>query len=208
MEKKSGTSAFSLAVAGNGLAALLLPSNGQGTLIFTWGCYAFMLCLCMHHAEEKDKGLCMVFLLSAFLFGTALILRVPAGFRLECLLFALCVLAIVWPLRFLALGEAGAALTFGTFFWMTTFRLAGMAEGAPWPICLFSTLLLFSVAFIEGMARYRPHKAVQRFSLPVLMGNLFPALDKRWTARPVPRRIALVPALVDLAVTVAAVMVL
>ena len=47
-------------------------------------------------------------------------------------------------------------------------------------------LLLFAAAFYDNRMLYSTQKAVQHYSLPVLLGSLFPALDRRWQqpARP------------------------
>lgn len=179
MEKQKN-GAFVLALLGNLVATLMLFSDNQADKIL-WAAYAFVLGLCMEWVVQHRRILAIATALVTLGIGIALLLRRPEVFGTPLVLMALAVLFIVWPLRFIALGEMTAALLFGFLYWNKTFQVYGLPEPRSiMTFSLLSSLFLLMVAFFENAARYSRQKSVQYYSLPVLLGNIFPALDRRW----------------------------
>ena len=131
--------------------------------------------------------------LSGFLIGLSLLAGgfwfIPAAPTLQIPWIAAWIagLSIIWPLRFIALGEIASALLGGFFFWHTGLRFMSVSPSSLLALYVCSTLWLFVAAFLDNASRYAQQKAMQQYSLPVLAGHLFPSLDKRWSGglRPV-----------------------
>lgn len=172
--------AFPLALFGNLVATLILFSDSQIDTIL-WAAYAFALGLCMEWVVQHRRVLSIATALMTLGIGIAFLLRRPEVFGTPLVFMALAVLFIVWPLRFIALGEMAAALLFGVLYWNKTFQIYGLPESrSMMTFALLSSLFLLMVAFFENAARYSQQKSMQYYSLPVLLGNIFPALDRRW----------------------------
>ncbi|MCM1170022.1 MAG: hypothetical protein NC324_08825, partial [Bacteroides sp.] len=169
--------AFPLAVGGGCIASLLLPGYGTETLFFTQACYTFLLSLGLSFIAGKRASACALVFPAALFFCILTIWKSPAAFKADGILMAIGALFVIWPSRFLALGELMAAFVFGFFYWTETLRLADKASGLP-TLALTSAALLFITVFFQNAARYNAQKSVQHFSLPVLLGNLIPRLDK------------------------------
>lgn len=140
-----------------------------------------MLGLCLLFVEQRKQKTAYATSAATLFLGLFLLFRLPEPFSLPPILMAITVLFIVWPLRFLALGEVASALIFGIFYWNKTFQLCGLPNNQT--LRLFSisaSVLLLLVAFFQNATQYKEQKAVQHYSLPVLLGNIFPALDRRW----------------------------
>lgn len=140
-----------------------------------------MLGLCLLFVEQRKQKTAYATSAATLFLGLSLLFRLPEPFSLPPILMAITVLFIVWPLRFLALGEVASALIFGIFYWNKTFQLCGLPNNQA--LLLFSisaSALLLLVAFFQNVTQYKEQKAVQHYSLPVLLGNIFPALDRRW----------------------------
>lgn len=179
--KKGKNGAFSLALAGNLLSTVVLYTTIQSSTFLLWSIYAFMLGLCLMFVEQRKQKTAYATSAATLLLGLFLLFRLPEPFFLPLLLMAITVLFIVWPLRFLALGEVASALIFGNFYWNKTFQLCGLPNNQT--LSLFSisaSVLLLLVTFFQNAAQYKEQEAVQHYSLPVLLGNIFPALDRRW----------------------------
>lgn len=151
--------------------------------------------------ENQRKNIALPVFLAALACNILLILQLPPAFKIHGLLMEVGVLLLLWPLRFLALGEIGAALLFGAFYWTSCFGIGGTEAGGVLLIPC-SVSLLFATLFCENAARYAEQKAVQHFSLPVLLGNLIPALDRHLQRKPCPSWLALIPALLHLGLMV------
>ena len=139
----------------------------------------------LQSVQEKNKklaGICAAFslLLSGLWFIDA-----DSSRQLLWIITWIGGLLIVWPLRFIALGEIASALLGCLFFWHTGIA-APLSDTLPLPFYMVTFLLLFAAAFYDNRMLYSTQKAVQHYSLPVLLGSLFPALDRRWQqpARP------------------------
>ncbi|MCM1532171.1 MAG: hypothetical protein NC048_07820 [Bacteroides sp.] len=187
--------AFPLAVGSGCLASLLLPGYGMESLFLARACYTFLLSLGLALIAEKRAPACAFVFPAALFFCILTIWKSPVAFKADGILMAIGALFVIWPSRFLALGELMAAFVFGFFYWTETLRLAGKASGLS-TLALISAALLFLTVFLQNAARYNAQKSVQHFSLPVLLGNLIPRLDKSWrTTSPSPAWAFLVAAL-------------
>ncbi|MBD5388132.1 hypothetical protein HDR68_01910 [bacterium] len=146
----------------------------------------------LQSVQEKNKklaGICAAFslLLSGFWFPNA-----DSSRQILWIISWIAGLLIVWPLRFIALGEIASALLGCLFFWHTgvTAPLSATAI-LPLPFYIVSALLLFAASFYDNRMLYSTQKAVQHYSLPVLLGSLIPTLDRAWQkpAHPLPQRL-------------------
>lgn len=97
-------------------------------------------------------------------------------------------LFLIWPLRFLALGELSFALIFGYGFWYGCLSLlpeiggGNMAGHYSEPfraLAAGSTLCLFLQGTAFTLWQYPRHKSLQHYSLPVTIGWLFPSIGGR-----------------------------
>lgn len=130
---------------------------------------------------------------AAGLFALAGILLSPTPFRIFWVLCLLGLLFYVWPLRFLALGEITLAFLFSLPFWTgMTYWSGAMQAMNPPQTAAFYGFCLFLTLFFINVNLYAEHKSLQQYSLPVLLGRIFPVLDRRWL-RPAPRSRLLAP---------------
>ncbi len=156
----------------------------QASLALSW-CGLFAALQSVQDKNKRLAGVCIALslLLSGFWFFHA-----DTSRQIAWITVWLTGLLIVWPLRFIALGEIASALLGAAFFWH-------IGIPAPLPFYILTALLLFAASFHDNRALYTQQKAVQHYSLPVLLGSLLPALNRRWQAPPRPLLSRLLPPL-------------
>ena len=168
---------------------MAIPSLSlQVCLAFGWVCFFIAL----QGAQEKNKKLAGTFILLSLLLSGFWFLSADTFHQILWILAWIAGLLIVWPLRFIALGEIASALLGCLFFWHTGVA-APLSDAAslPLPFYIVTALLLFAAAFYDSRALYAAQKAVQHYSLPVLLGSFFPFLHRAWQkpARPLLQRL-------------------
>ena len=160
----------------------------QLSLAFSWVCFFIAL----QGVQEKNKKLSGTFILLSLLLSGFWFLSADTFHQIFWILAWIAGLLIVWPLRFIALGEIASALLGILFFWHTGVAAPLSATASlPLPFYIVTALLLFAAAFYDSRALYTAQKSVQHYSLPVLLGSLFPFLHRAWQkpARPLLQRI-------------------
>lgn len=155
----------------------------QVSLALSWVCFFIAL----QSVQDKNKKLTGTFILLSLLLSGFWFLNADTFHQILWILAWIAGLLIVWPLRFIALGEIASAGLGILFFWHTgTAAPLSATASLPLPFYIITALLLFAAAFYDSRTLYAPQKAVQHYSLPVLLGNLIPTLDRAWQkpARP------------------------
>lgn len=160
----------------------------QVSLALCWVCFFIAL----QSIQDKNKKLAGTFILLALLLSGFWFLSADTFHQILWILAWIAGLLIVWPLRFIALGEIASAGLGILFFWHAGISAPLSATASlPLPFYIITALLLFAAAFYDNRALYAPQKAVQHYSLPVLLGSLLPALNRAWQkpARPLLQRL-------------------
>lgn len=135
--------------------------------------------IALQSVQDKNKTVAAICIAISLMASAFWFIHADTARQIAWILAWLTGLLIVWPLRFIALGEIASALLGGLFFWHTG-TAAPLSDTLPLPFYIVSTLLLFAAAFHDNRTLYTPQKDVQHYSLPVLLGNLFPTLDRAW----------------------------
>lgn len=173
------------------LSSVLFPFPPSGSAFWFNVCWiqaGMGTCLLVMKKKKAATVLIAIALLGSV--PTCLCLPRPQG--ISWLLQMTALLAYVWPLRFVGLGEFCLAWIFGPAFWSGYARLAVPAaspcDRLPFVMAGISAFSFFLSAFLANMNDYRRQKELQQFSLPVLLGNFFPALEKKWGKFPEKRK--------------------
>ena len=158
----------------------------QVSLTISW--ISFFIAL--QGVQEKHKTVAGVCIALSLLSGAFWFIEADTSRQIAWIAAWLTGLLIVWPLRFIALGEIASALLGCLFFWHTGIA-APLSDTLPPPFYIVTFLLLFAASFHDSRTLYTPQKAVQHYSLPVLLGNLLPFLNRTWQkpAHPLPQRL-------------------
>ena len=158
----------------------------QVSLTISW--ISFFIAL--QGVQEKHKTVAGVCIALSLLSGAFWFIEADTSRQIAWIAAWLTGLLIVWPLRFIALGEIASALLGCLFFWHTGIA-APLSDTLPLPFYIVTALLLFAAAFYDNRMLYSTQKAVQHYSLPVLLGSLLPFLHRAWQkpARPLPQRL-------------------
>ena len=182
--------AFSCLLALDILSAFLLfpfpPGVESGLWAVSWS-LAGEGCLLWLYGRKKSAAFVLAAAFSTALPGCFLSGGAAGTFWLFHLLL---LLLYFWPLRFIGLGEAALAWIFGPA-WFQGYALSGGTAASyafPWPAEVVECGILagcsfFAWAFLHNLSRYSRQKSLQHYSLPVIVGTLFPALDRRWDGK-------------------------
>ncbi len=199
--------AFDAVVAGNCVFFLILaipciPVWQNLSWVASW----LLLHVFSRNVFQKKLHWAAIVFLASFTAAIPWLLNASTDMQLFWLLIWICVLLVIWPLRFLALGEVTTAAIFGLGFWVGSFSLMeGSFDSAPLALlgasqspmpagrlcgifAWLSFLVLFAESFLRDISLYEKHKELQHYSLPVLLGNLMPSIDRLWAASPLLKR--------------------
>ena len=199
------TYAFDAVFAGSCIFFLIL---GDSILPFwqnlSWVASWLLLHFFSRNVYQKKLHWASIVFLTSFAAAIPWLLHSSTDMQIYWIIIWIAILLIIWPLRFLALGELTSAAVFGLGFWIGSFSLmegsfdisplhiAGGSQ-SPMPAGLdslcgifawLSFLVLFAESFLRDISLYGKHKDLQHYSLPVLLGNLIPFIDRRWADSP------------------------
>ena len=202
--------AFDAVFACSCIFFLILAAPQELTFLQSLSWVVSWLCLLFFSKNVVRKRLHVAAIVFLASFATALPWLLPASTDLQIywILVWIAALLVIWPFRFLALGELASACIYGLGFWLGSFSLfegsfdprvlAIFADSAsPMPegleslcgvLAWFSFLVLFAESFLKDISLYQRHKELQHYSLPVLVGNLSGFFHRKWQDSPLHRK--------------------
>ena len=203
------TYAFDAVFAGSCIFFLIL---GHSILPFwqnlSWVASWLLLHFFSRNVYQKKLHWASIVFLASFAAAIPWLLHSSTDMQIYWIIIWIAILLIIWPLRFLALGELTSAAVFGLGFWIGSFSLmegsfdisplhiAGGSQ-SPMPAGLdslcgifawLSFLVLFAESFLKDISLYQRHKELQHYSLPVLVGNLSGFFHRKWQDSPLHRK--------------------